>query len=237
MEDLNDDINFEIVKKLDYKSLNSLCATNLLFRRFCMEFQSAIYKYLLQRDYEVNVRTIPDDQAKAIYIEILSSLERTLALLRQNGCSKFADYLELDCIRQPRGVKTFFSNHTDFIILAPSDQALERFKTDVQSLSDEQLFDHMGNALIGNNFGFYRNGRFKNFQGVLYDAIPGNSVNGKRIIPLGIVNNFVNVNIISREGYGVFIDDAVTRNWIQYFEDPENLYGFMEYGRPANLGN
>jgi hypothetical protein len=212
MENLGNDEKFEIVRKLDYKSLNNLCIINKLFRTFCSEFQSEIYKYLLRRDYNVNTFNIQDDQAKAIYIDISSALERTINLLRQNDASKFADYIELDCILKPQGIKRFFSTHINFIILAPSNNAINNFAHLIES-NEDILFNEMGNSIIANNIGFYNNNQFKNLLNNFYDVVPEISINNKAILHLGIVNNFVNLNIIN----DIFIDDDTKWQWVDHF--------------------
>jgi len=212
MDILNEDVRFEIIKRLDYKSINSLCIVNRVFREFCGNLEPLIFKYLLRRDYNVNTANLQDDQAKNLYLEYYTVLDRTLTLLRNNGASKFADFIQLDTLLKPDGINRLFRSHNNFVIFVPLNDAIDDF-ANILEVTEKTLFDEVGNSMIANDIGFYNNGLFNTIGYDTYNVVPGISVNEQPTMHLGIVNNFVNVNLINEP----FVNIEYKWEWADHF--------------------
>lgn len=190
IQDLTDDARFEIIKYLDFQSIDNLCRTNKLFRQFCTSFEGDIYKYLLQRDYGID---IDRDISRVRYLQARSVQTLTLKRLRESGISIFADMLELECVINPTGrVHQLFTSPAGQVIIAPTDTTMTEYIKSVIYLSQDEFHEKFNNLLLQNHIGvFDRNQnqfdglRFNNLNGiafmvstVYYPLVPLGNISG-----------------------------------------------------------
>lgn len=167
INDLTEDVRFEIIKKLDYQSIDSLCNSNRLFKRFCVAFEGDIYKYLLQRDYGVDS---PRDVARNQYLQARSLQNLTLRRLRDTGISIFADMLELECLVNPKGrIHQSFTSPATNVIIAPLDTRISQYIDSVKYISEDDFYEQFNTLFLQNHVGILpANQRFSNLNGLTF---------------------------------------------------------------------
>ena len=193
IDDLTEDARFEVIKNLDYQSIDSLCSTNRLFRRFCVSFEGNIYKYLLQRDYGIDS---PRDVARQQYLQARGVQNLVLKKLREGGLNIFADMLELECLLKPKGrIHQLFTSPACRVIIAPLDTRISQYIDSVRYLSEDDFYEQFDTLFLENHVGAFNQRqkqsddlKFSNLNGLTFQVATSD-------IPLVAVGNIAGLQL------------------------------------------
>lgn len=212
IDDLTDDARFEVIRKLDYTSIDNLCNSNRLFRRFCVSFEGDIYRYLLQRDYGVDSAR---DVSRGRYLQARNVQTLTLQRLRESGISIFADMLELECLVNPTGrIHQLFTSLANQVIIAPTDVVIQEYIKSVIYLSEDDFYERFSTLLLQNHVGaFLPDQRFSNLNGLTFIVTTPNN-------PLILLGDAVTIRLCSTNQ--VILSQEQHNSIFAFFEEQRN---------------